>query len=70
MSLYLSTDVTKLPAIDDHFVLLCRSRMDVRVANTKFLEGMMVISYVREMWDLSKLHVGEVNSSGAAAATH
>jgi hypothetical protein len=44
--------------------------MDVRVANTKFLEGMMVISYVREMWDLSKLHVGEVNSSGAAAATH
>ncbi len=43
--------------------LLCRSRMDVRVANTKFLEGMMVISYVREMWDLSKLHVGEVNSS-------
>ncbi len=43
--------------------------MDVRVANTKFLEGMMVISYVREMWDLSKLHVGEVNSS-AAATTH
>jgi hypothetical protein len=40
--------------------------MDVRRANTKFLEGMLLISYVKEMWDLSQLHVEEVSSSPAA----
>ena len=42
-----------------------RSRMDVRRANTKFLEGMLLISYVKEMWELSKLHVEEVAAGRA-----
>ena len=33
--------------------------MEVRKANTKFLEGMLRISDIKEMWDLAKQHVEE-----------
>ena len=38
---------------------MSRSQMEVRKANTKFLEGMLLISDIKEMWDLAKQHVEE-----------
>lgn len=50
----------KVESLQLKYILLLqrylKSKMQPRFANTKFLEGMLLISFSKEMWDLSRMH--------------